>query len=289
MKKALLLVNQHSRKGKKLLSQATVELQALDFELIVESTDSARELSDTIRRYQNQVELVIIGGGDGTLNSAIESLTDTKLPLGILPMGTANDLARTLGIPTDLSAACQVIASGKTRLIDLGWVNGQHFFNVASLGLSVQITQRLTKDIKQRWGVFAYAFTALQTLLSARPFRAEIKVNNQCFNVKTLQIAIGNGRYYGGGMTVAEDATIDDNRLDLYSLETKNWWEILTLLPAMRQGNHTDWPNVRALHAQEFEVNTSKRRPINTDGEITTHTPAKFRVIPQALAVIAPS
>ncbi len=289
MKKALLLVNQHSRKGQKLLSQATIGLQALGFELIVGSTNHAHELSDTIRRYQNQVELVIIGGGDGTLNSAIEGLIDTKLPLGILPMGTANDLARTLGIPTDLSAACQVISSGKVRLIDLGWVNGQYFFNVASLGLSVQITQRLTKDIKQRWGVLAYAFTALQTLWESRPFRAEIRVNNQSFHVKTIQIAIGNGRYYGGGMTVAEDATIDDKRLDLYSLETKNWWEIIALLPAMRQGNHTSWPSVRALHGQEFEINTSKRRPINTDGEITTHTPAKFRVIPQALAVIAPS
>ncbi|WP_333171259.1 hypothetical protein [Microcoleus sp. S13_B4] len=103
-----------------------------------------------------------------------------------------------------------------------------------------------------------------------------------------MQIAIGNGRYYGGGMTVSEDATIDDRRLDLYSLETKDWWEIIALLPAMRQGNNTSWSNVRALHAQEFEVNTSKRRPINTDGEITTYTPAKFRVIPQALAVIAP-
>ncbi len=289
MKKALLLVNQHSRKGQKLLSQATVGLQALGFELIVESTDSASELSETIRRYKKQVELVIIGGGDGTLNSAIEGLIETKLPLGILPMGTANDLARTLGIPTDLSAACQVISSGKVRLIDLGWVNGQHFFNVASLGLSVQITQRLTKDIKQRWGVLAYAFTALQALWQARPFRAEIIVNNKSFHVKTIQIAIGNGRYYGGGMTVAEDATIDDKRLDLYSLETKKWWEIIALLPAMRQGNHTSWPNVRALHGQEFQVNTSKRRPINTDGEITTHTPAKFRVIPQALAVIAPA
>ncbi|MEG3859420.1 lipid kinase [Microcoleus sp. herbarium12] len=289
MKKALLLVNQHSRKGQNLLSQATAELQGIGFELIVKSTDRADELPETIRRYQNRVELVIIGGGDGTLNSAIEGLIDTKLPLGILPMGTANDLARTLGIPTDLGAACQVIASGKVRLIDLGWVNGQHFFNVASLGLSVQITQRLTKDVKQRWGVLAYAFTALQTLWSARPFRAEIRVNNQSFNVKTIQIAIGNGRYYGGGMKVAEDATIDDKRLDLYSLETKNWWEIIALLPAMRQGNHNSWPNVRALHGQEFEVNTSKRRPINTDGEITTHTPAKFRVIPQALAVIAPS
>jgi diacylglycerol kinase (ATP) len=289
MKKALLLVNQHSRKGQKLLSQATLELQALGFELIVESTSHARELPETIRRYQNLVELVIIGGGDGTLNAAIEGLIDTKLPLGILPMGTANDLARTLKIPTDLSAACQVIASGKVRLIDLGWVNGKHFFNVASLGLSVEITQRLTKDVKQRWGVLAYAFTALQTIWESRPFRAEIKVNNQSFYVKTIQIAIGNGRYYGGGMTVAEDATIDDSRLDLYSLETQHWWEIIALLPAMRQGNHSNWQKVRALHAQEIEINTSKRRPINTDGEITTHTPAQFRVIPQALAVIAPA
>ena len=288
MKKALLLVNQHSRKGQKLLSQATIKLQSLGFELIVESTNHPDELSDTIRRYKNQVELVIIGGGDGTLNCAIEGLIDTKLPFGILPMGTANDLARTLEIPTDLSAACQVIARGKVRLIDLGWVNGQYFFNVASLGLSVQITQRLTKDVKQRWGILAYAFTALQTILKSRPFRAEIKVNNQCFHVKTIQIAIGNGRYYGGGMTVAEDATIDDKRLDLYSLETQHWWEIIALLPAMRQGNHSSWPNVRALHAQEIEVYTSKRHRINTDGEITTHTPAKFRVIPQALAVIAP-
>ena len=288
MKKALFLVNQHSRKGQQLLSQATAELTALGFELITASTNHPRDLPDTIRHYQNLVELVIIGGGDGTLNAAIEGLIETQLPLGILPMGTANDLARTLGISTSLSAACQVIASGKVRRIDLGWVNGKHFFNVASLGLSVQITEGLTKEVKQRWGVFAYAFTALQALWSARPFRAEIRVNHQSFYVKTIQIAIGNGRYYGGGMTIAEDAKIDDRRLDLYSLETKHWWEIIALLPAMRQGNYATLPNVRTCEAQEIEVYTSKRRPINTDGEITTHTPAKFRVIPKALAVIAP-
>jgi len=289
MKKALLLVNEHSRKGNNLITQATAILQSLGFELIVKSTNHADEISTSIRQHQDQVELVIIGGGDGTLNCAIESLIDTRLPLGILPMGTANDLARTLKIPTDLAAACQVIADGKVRLIDLGWVNGQYFFNVASLGLSVQITQRLTKDAKRRWGILAYAVTALQTIWASRPFRAEIKVNNQSFHVKTIQIAIGNGRYYGGGMTVAEDATIDDGRLDLYSLETQHWWEIIALLPSMRQGNHSVWQNVRGLHAQEFEIYTSKPRPINTDGEITAYTPAKFRVIPQALAVIAPA
>lgn len=289
MKKALFLVNQHSRKGQQLLSQATAELQTLGFELIAESTEHPRDLPDTIRRYQHQVELVIVGGGDGTLNAAIEGLLDTKLPLGILPMGTANDLARTLGIPTSIPEACQVIASNQVRVIDLGWVNGQHFFNVASLGLSVQITKQLTKEVKRRWGVFAYAFTALQALWKARPFRAQIIINNESFSVKTIQIAVGNGRYYGGGMTVAEDATIDDRRLDLYSFEIKHWWNLIPLLPAMKQGNHASLPNVRAWEAQEIEVRTSKRRSINTDGEITTHTPAKFRVIPKALAVIAPS
>ncbi|MCU0546483.1 MAG: lipid kinase [Oscillatoriaceae cyanobacterium Prado104] len=286
MKKALLLINQHSRKGQKLLSQAITELQALGFEWIAESTNHPLEISDTIRRYQDRVELVIIGGGDGTLNAAIEGLIDTQLPLAILPMGTANDLARTLGIPTSLPEACQVIASGEVRAIDLGWVNGKHFFNVASLGLSVQITERLTKEVKQRWGIFAYAFTAVQVLWEARLFRAEIRANDRAFRVNTIQIAVGNGRYYGGGMTVAEDATIDDRRLDLYSLETQHWWQIIAMLPAMRQGNHASLPNVRTLHAQEIEVYTRKPRPINTDGEITAYTPAKFRVIPQALKVI---
>ncbi|WP_449416747.1 lipid kinase [Phormidium nigroviride] len=288
MKKALLLVNQHARSGQKLLSQATRELQALGFELIQESTDSPHHIPDAIQRYKNQVDLVIIGGGDGTLNAAIEGLIKTDLPLGILPLGTANDLARTLGIPTSLPEACQVIAAGQIRRIDLGWVNGKYFFNVASLGLSVQITQRLTKEVKRRWGILAYAATALQVIWQSRPFRAEIRVNNQSIRVKTIQIAIGNGRYYGGGMTVAEDATIDDQRLDLYSLETKHWWQIVALLPAMRQGNHALWPGVRALHGEEIEVRTSKSRRINTDGEITTHTPAIFRVIPKALAVFTP-
>ncbi|OCR00735.1 lipid kinase [Oscillatoriales cyanobacterium USR001] len=288
MKKALILVNQHARSGKKLFSQATVELQALGFELIEESTDHSHQISDTIRRYKNQVDLVIIGGGDGTLNATIEGLIDSQLPLGILPMGTANDLARTLGIPTSLREACQVIATGKIRRIDLGWVNGKHFFNVASLGLSVQITQLLTKEVKRRWGILAYAATALQVVWQSRPFRAEIRVNNQSIQVKTIQIAIGNGRYYGGGMTVAEDATIDDQRLDLYSLETKHWWQIIALLPAMRQGNHASWPGVRALYGEEIEVRSVKRHRINTDGEITTHTPAIFRVIPKALAVFVP-
>src|SRR4028119_501991 len=254
MKKALLLVNQHSRKGQKLLSQATVELEALGFELIIESTDHARELPETIRRYQNQVELVIIGGGDGTLNAAAEGLVDTKLPLGILPMGTANDLARTLAIPSPLSEACQIIAAGNIQQIDLGCVNDKHFFNVASMGLSVDITRQLNKEVKQKWGVLAYSMVAMQVVRRSRPFKADIIINGEKISVKTAQIAVGNGRFYGGGMVVAEDATINDQRLDLYSLELDYWWQIMPILPAMWQGNHDQWQKVRSIQAQEIEI-----------------------------------
>ena len=286
--RALLLVNRHARHGQKHLSEAIKQLQTLGLELMEESIEDPQQLSELIRSYQHQVDLVIVGGGDGTLNAAVDGLVDTKLPLGILPLGTANDLARTLEIPNSLPEACAIIAKGQIQHIDLGWVNGKHFFNVASLGLSVQITQRLTKETKRRWGVLAYAITALQAIWQARPFRAEIRLNGESIPVKTIQIAIGNGRYYGGGMMVVHDATIDDQRLDLYSLELRHWWQIIALLPAMRQGRHTSWRGVRSLQGQEIEVYTRKPRPINTDGEITTSTPAQFRVIPGALAVLVP-
>ncbi|OUL20897.1 lipid kinase [Nostoc sp. 106C] len=287
--RALLLVNHHARQGKKRLTEAIECLKKSGFDLIEESTEHPNRLTEIIRHYRDQVDLVIVGGGDGTLNAAVDALVDTQLPLGILPLGTANDLARTLGIPNSLTEACTIIATGEQRRIDLGRVNGKHFFNVASMGLSVKITERLTKEVKRRWGVFAYLATALQVMWESRPFSAEIRINGESIHVRTVQIAVGNGRYYGGGMAVAHDATIDDQRLDLYSLEINHWWQIIPLLPAMRQGRHIKWREVRALQGQEMEVYTRKPRPINTDGEITTYTPAHFHVIPKAVTVFVPS
>ncbi|MEA5551068.1 lipid kinase [Anabaena cylindrica UHCC 0172] len=286
--RALLLVNRHARKGEENLLAAIHCLETLGFNVISESTENPTHLGDVIRQYHHEIDLVIVGGGDGTLNAAVDAVVETQLPLGILPLGTANDLARTLGIPNFLPEACQIIAAGQLQHIDLGWVNGKYFFNVASLGLSVNITQRLTKEVKRRWGIFAYAAAAFQVIRKSRPFGAEIRINGQSIHAKTVQIAVGNGRYYGGGMAVFHDATIDDQRLDLYSLEVKHWWEIIPLLPAMRQGRHIHLPNVRAMQGKEFEVYTRKPIPINTDGEITTYTPAVFRVIPRAISVLVP-
>jgi diacylglycerol kinase (ATP) len=285
---ALLLINRHARQGQQQADAVITELRSLGLTLIEATPDSPEHIAEAIHQHQDQVDLVIVGGGDGTLNSAARALVTTQLPLGILPLGTANDLARTLGISTNLTEACQIIKQGKTQAIDLGCVNDQYFFNVASLGLSVQITHRLTKDVKRRWGVLAYAVTALKVLLNSRPFSAEIRCEGMVTPVKVVQIAVGNGRFYGGGMAIAHDAQINDQRLDLYTLEINHWWQMLALLPTLWQGYHTTTAWANAWQGQELFVNTRRPRLINTDGEISTTTPAHFRILPAALRVFVP-
>ncbi len=287
-KKALLLINRYSRKGEKFLPQAVEYFYSHDFELIIKPLKHPRELGLVVQEYHKQVDCVIVGGGDGTLNGVVDSLVETKLPLGILPLGTANDLARTLNIPFSIKQACEVITRGNLKAIDLGWVNGKHFFNVASIGLSVEITRQLSRGLKRRWGVFAYAITALQVIGKARRFPATIVVDGKVFSVKTIQIAVGNGRYYGGGMPIAHDAAIDDQRLDLYSIELERWWQIFPLVWHLPRGQQHLLKWVRTVEGREIEIHTSKAYKVNTDGEITTITPAKFRVIPNALQVFVP-
>lgn len=288
--KALLLFNRQSRKGQEKLEETIDQLRNRGLEWVEATPQTPGMISDLIRQHQNEVDCVIIGGGDGTLNAAIPGLVETQLPLGILPLGTANDLARTLGIPNTLAAACQVITAGKIVPIDAGWVNGKYFFNVASIGLSVQITRKLSKDTKQKWGVLAYPIAALQALRHSHPFRAELVLSNgRPRRVKTIQIAVGNGRHYGGGMTVASDAAIDDQKLDVYSLNLKHWWQLFAILPGMRSGDHTSWDFVDSFSCREVQIKTRRPMPINTDGEITTQTPAHFRIVPKALKVFVPA
>ena len=287
--RALLLVNPQARQGEAARSQVIQQLQQQGFELVEESGEDPQRFPDLIRHYHQEINLVIIGGGDGSVNAAVPGLLDTNLPLGILPLGTANNLARTLKIPPSVSETCHIIAEGQVQRIDLGWVNGHYFLNIASLGLSAEINQRVTKHLKRRWGVLAYMATGLQVIWQVRPFGVEIQWNNQSIQVKTLQITVANGRYYGSGLVIADDATIDDERLDFHSLEIQHWWEILPLIPSAMRGKSVIGRGVRTIEAKEFNLYTKTPYPINTDGERTTKTPAQFRVLPHRLSVFMPS
>jgi diacylglycerol kinase (ATP) len=287
-RRALLIINAKSRSGASQCEMAVESLKAHGIEPVHLDCECREDLSPLIVQHAGEVDCAIVGGGDGTLNAAAFGVIEARIPLGILPLGTANDLARTLEIPTDLDGAARIIAEGRTRRIDLGLVNGQPFFNVASIGLSAELAQMLTNDIKRRFGRLGYALVALKVLSRARPFRAIIASETETVRVRTLQIAVGNGRYYGGGNAVEKDAAIDDQRLDLYSLELEKAWKLALMARSFRYGEHGAWSEVRAIRAQEFDIRTRRPRPINADGEIVTQTPAHFSIKPRAVTVFAP-
>lgn len=287
-RRALLIVNSKSRNGATQCEAAIASLEKHGIEPIHLECTTRDDLSPLIVEHAKDVDCVVVGGGDGTLNAAAFGVIEAQLPLGILPLGTANDLARTLDIPFSLDAAAGIIAGGKTRRIDLGIVNEQPFFNVASIGLSAELAKKLTRDIKRRFGRLGYALVALKVLSQARPFNATIIGDDESVRVKTLQIAVGNGRYYGGGNAVEKDAAIDDEHLDLYSLEFKRAWKLALMARSFRYGEHGAWNEVRAVRAKEFDIRTRVPRSVNADGEIVTRTPAHFSIKPSAVTVFAP-
>ncbi|MDC9822442.1 lipid kinase [Devosia sp. ZB163] len=287
-RRALMLVNPNARRGTAALEPVIERLQAGGISVSVERFNSADEVSSDIIRRGDDFDLVIVCGGDGTLNSAARGVLATGLPMGILPMGTANDLARTLEISDNLLSAADVIIAGRTRRVDLGEVNRHPFFNVASIGLSADLANGLTREAKRRWGKLGYALAALKVLARARPFRATIISARGEEKVKTLQIAVGNGRHYGGGTVIEENAAIDDGHLDLYSLEQDNVFKLLLLFGHFRRGTHGAWEEVRTDKSVEFDIRTREPMPVNTDGDIVTYTPAHFLIRPAAIEVFAP-
>jgi YegS/Rv2252/BmrU family lipid kinase len=287
-RRALLVVNTNSRGGLEACEEASDGLRAIGIEPLHRKCDRKEDLCAFIEEQGADCDIVVVGGGDGTLNTAAPALLKVKRPLGVLPTGTANDLARTLEIPANMADALKIIEAGRTRLVDLGSANGIPFFNVASIGLSTELARELTPELKRRFGRLSYALAAMRVLMRARPFHVDIVSDEHVSRSYSLQVAVGNGKFYGGGNRVSESAEITDGMLDLYSLEFAETWRLLLMFPAFRRGEHVKEVDVRNFRARRFEIKTRRPRPVNADGEIVTSTPVVFSVLPKALEVIVP-
>jgi YegS/Rv2252/BmrU family lipid kinase len=288
-KRALLVINHRSRNGNADANTVMSCLREHGIDVLERRPERPHQIAETIRRFHKEVDCVIVGGGDGSMNAAAQVLADTGLPLGVLPMGTANDLARTLKIPVDLDAAAAVICAGLLHKIDLGRVNGHYFFNAASIGLGVHVARNLSTEVKQRWGVFGYAHSLIRAVKSFQPFHAEIVCDGRRRMMPTVQITVGNGRYYGGGMTVAEEASIDDELFFLYSIEPAGWWKLARLGPAWRAGRFEEHHPVLVERGRQIDICTRRSKSVSADGEIVTRTPARFELVPGAIKVFVPA
>ncbi len=234
------------------------------------------------------VDRLIVGGGDGTLSTVAARIAGRGVVLGVIPLGTANDFARTLGIPNQVPAAAEIAAAGHVRRVDLGRANDAYFLNVASIGMSVSATAQLSAQVKRRFGGLAYLLAGARVFARHATFRVRVENGPDSIETTAHQIVVGNGRFYGGGVLVAKQSTLEDGVLHAYALGTRGRWQLLRTVAMLRLGVAADRPGDFFLQTASLRVETAPRLKVNCDGEIRATTPVTFSVEPGALPVLAP-
>ena len=291
---AALIVNTRSRTGERAFFQALDHLQEMHVPLGVTYPirDPAR-LPEAVQEVLGDgYEFLILGGGDGTVSSVVDFLADRGTLLGLLPLGTANDFARTLDIPEDIEEACKLIANGKVVDIDLGLAGDNFYVNVASVGLSVEATRALSPWLKKSTGPLAYPVAAIRAFLKHEPFSARLTFpegdHEPVEYDRLLQVAVGNGRFYGGGMIVALESGIDDKTLDIYAIDLGRRRDLIGAVRYLKSGDFIKTDGVHNFRTPRVRLETDPDLPVDIDGEVVTRTPQDFSVAQNALSVLVP-
>lgn len=255
----------------------------------IAETTSKQDLGRKLEARGKDVDLIVLAGGDGTISHALPQLLQLKRPFAVLPLGTANDFARTIGLPPDPLQAAEIALNGRAHRIDVGLVNDRPFLNVASVGIASNVAKQESKELKRRWRVFAYAIALLQAVRASQPVFVTLELDGKPgWSGFVYQVSIGNGRFHGGGLTVGPHATIDDGKLDLYLVYPGRFWQLVASLLHLKFGLRK--PDVlKHLSATEVHLWTDRPRAVDADGELATETPATFRVCREALTVMVPT
>ena len=290
-----LVVNGASRLGRTAAEAARDRLLAAEAGTVrvhaaADGAALAAALDDAVAASPG---LLVVGGGDGTLGAAADRIAGTATVLGVLPLGTANDFARTLEVPSDLGAAVATLVDGRVVDVDLGRAGRRPVLNVASMGLSVQVTARLTPGMKRRMGPLAYPAATALAYRRHQPFGVRLEFpdgDHPTLEVAdVLQVAVGNGRHYGGGYTVAPGASLDDGTLDVTVIEKGRARDHVSIARLLKHGDLVEHERVHHRTTARVRVVTTPGVAVNLDGEVCEWTPLAFAVERNALRVVVPS
>jgi diacylglycerol kinase (ATP) len=290
-RRAALVVNAHSRRGRRLYEGARSRLTAAGFTLLgTYPVDRPDELDRSLAAAADLgPDVLIAGGGDGTLGAAARLLAHRDIALGLLPLGTTNNFARTVGIPLDLDGSVAVLADGKVIDVDLGLAGDLRFANHVGIGLSADVMLKTPRRLKRVTGRLAYPVTALWLLSRHRPLRTRVRADGRAHEFVTHQLYVANGGFHAG-RPIAADADADDRLLVAYPVGGRTRRGLLreTARNAAAGARRTlgDEP---FLAVGELWVETDRPALVEVDGELCGQTPVRVGLDPNALRVMAPA
>jgi YegS/Rv2252/BmrU family lipid kinase len=287
-KKAILIVNAASRSGADAFEQAREKLVAAGIELIeAKAIKNPKSMDGAVKRSIKRAPMVILGGGDGSLSSSVDFFLGTDTVLGLLPLGTANSFARTLGIPLDLDGAVDVLANGEPRSIDVGCINGDYFLNAAALGLAPMVAESVPHGLKRKLGRLGYLIWAGWSAASFNAFRLKVDDGSRIHRLWATEVRIANGRFHGG-VELIESADVESGQIVVQAVRgrsvVKLGWSYFASAMKLKARHVT----VREFRGRKLVVSTRPPMQVSIDGEVAATTPLEVSAVPNAVTVAAP-
>lgn len=288
-REAVLIVNAHSRRGQALFDEARAKLEMAGVRLIAaHPIHDPSKIDDMVRQaVRDDAPMVIVGGGDGSLSCAVDDLVDHDCVFAVLPLGTANSFARSIGLPLDLDGAIDTIANGRRVRIDLGVINGDYFANAAAMGLSPMIGDTVPHNLKKYLGRLGYLVWAIWCFFKFRPFRLFVDDGEKTHRLWTTEVRIFNGRFHGG-VELTQSTNVDSGDIVIQAVTGRSLarlvWDWYAKFFKLRSRDDT----TREFRGQTLRIDTRPHHRISIDGEIVARTPATVAVASKAIEVVVP-
>ena len=290
-RRGVLVVNTQSRRGRQLFDEAQRRL--VERGLVLDGAYAVRDPARLPEIVRESVaaghRLVLVGGGDGTISSVVDSFAYRDSVLAILPLGTANSFARAVGVPLELADAVDVALSGKVADVDLGMVNDNYFANAAAIGLPASIARDMPRMLKKTLGRAGYLIVALARLVRHRPFRCTVTADGRQHVFDAMEMRVANGAYQGG-IRVTGEAGVESRDLVVQSITGRSRLSIARFWSRAVMGarNSVDDEDVHMIRSPELVIEAVPPQYVSIDGEPVTRTPIRAHVARQALLLMVP-
>ncbi|MHB1406440.1 MAG: diacylglycerol/lipid kinase family protein [Desulfitobacteriaceae bacterium] len=281
-----IIYNPHAgrRKAVGSLDAIIQTFQEGGHEVSVHRAGSPEDIETTAAK-SSDVQTLVIAGGDGSIHHAVNGLMkikESKRPaLGILPVGTANDLAFALHLPRTILEACSVINQGRIFSMDLGVVNARYFVNVASAGLLTDVSQKVDVRVKNVLGQLAYYLKGLESIPSFRPFKLEYKLESEHHQEEVMLLLAVNGLSVGGLRQLMPRASLSDGKLDILLVRQSGWPEVVRILFSLLRGEKDASGKIEQFQTEEIIVQTDRPLTSDLDGECGSESPWHIRIGPK--------
>lgn len=272
MKRARIIYNPTAGREqfRKELPDVLEKLEKAGYETSAHATNGEGDATEAARKaVERKHDLVVIAGGDGTINEVIQGIAeaDYRPKIGIIPAGTTNDFARALAIPKDTLQAVDIILENKVKALDIGKVNDKYFINIAGGGDLTELTYDVPIKMKAALGQLAYYMKGIEKLPSLKPVSTVIEYDDEVFEGEIMLFLVANTNSVGGFEKLAPNALIDDGYFDLLILKKTNLAEFLRLATAALRGAHLDDEKIIYTQAKRIKITPNEKMLLNIDGE----------------------